>query len=55
VDQIDIRPGDGIVYDDPSVRVSFYTDISIGDLEKSNTTDTPRAYSRLRHGIAMIE
>ncbi len=55
VDQVDIRPGDGLVYNDQSVRVSFYSTLSIEDIEKKNTRDTPRTYSRLPGGIAMIE
>ncbi len=40
---------------DSSVRVSFYPDASIDEIEKLHNTDTPRAYSRLSHGIAVIE
>ncbi len=55
VDQIDIHPWDGIVYNDQSVRVSFYSTLSIEDIEKKNTQTVPRTYSRLPGGIAMIE
>jgi hypothetical protein len=55
IDQVDIRPGDGVVYDQGSVRVSFYSTLSIADIESKNTGNTPRTYSRLPHGIAMIE
>ncbi|MBC7503425.1 hypothetical protein H7169_00440 [Candidatus Gracilibacteria bacterium] len=55
VDQVEIRPGDGIVYDQDSVRVSFYSTLSIQEIESKNTKNTPRTYSRLPHGIAMIE
>lgn len=55
VDQVDIRPGDGVVYDQGSVRVSFYSTLSIADIESRNTGNIPRTYSRLPHGIAMIE
>lgn len=55
VDQVDIHPWDGLVYNDQSVRVSFYSTLSIEDIEKKNTQTTPRTYSRLPGGIAMIE
>ncbi len=55
IDQIDIHPWDGVVYHDQSVRVSFYSKLSIEDIEKKNTRDIPRTYSRLPGGIAMIE
>lgn len=55
VDQVEIRPGDGLVYDRDSVRVSFYSTLSIQEIESKNTGNTPRTYSRLPHGIAMIE
>jgi hypothetical protein len=54
-DQVDIHPWDGLVYNDQSVRVSFYSTLSIEDIEKKNTQTTPRTYSRLPGGIAMIE
>lgn len=55
VDQVDVRPWDGIVYRDQTVRVSFFSTQSIADIEKKNTQNTPRTYSRLPGGIAMIE
>ena len=55
VDQVEIRPGDGLVYDRDSVRVSFYSTLSIQEIEAKNTWNSPRTYSRLPHGIAMIE
>ncbi|MBX9808768.1 hypothetical protein K2X92_00050 [Candidatus Gracilibacteria bacterium] len=55
VDQVEIHPGDGLVYNDQTVRVSFYSTLSIEDIEKKNTRDVPRTYSRLPGGIAMIE
>jgi hypothetical protein len=38
-----------------SVKVSFYKDTPIDQIQLSLDTDTPRAYSRLSHGIAVIE
>ncbi len=38
-----------------SVRVSFYPEASIDEIEKLHNSDAPRAYSRLSHGIAVIE
>lgn len=55
VDQVTIHPWDGVVYNDQSVRVSFYSRLSIEDIEQKNTQTTPRTYSRLPGGIAMIE
>ena len=37
------------------VRVSFYKDTPIAEIEKSMNPATPRAYSRLANGIAVIE
>lgn len=43
-------------WDDASaVKVSFYKDMPIDQIEKSLNPDNPRAYSRLSHGIAVIE
>lgn len=36
------------------VKVAFYRDIPIADIEKSLDPTTPRAYSRLPNGIAVI-
>ncbi len=37
------------------LKVSFYKNTPIDQIEKSLDPDTPRAYSRLSHGIAVIE
>lgn len=37
------------------VRVSFYTDLPIENIEKLHTDTLARAYSRLPNGIAVIE
>jgi hypothetical protein len=37
VDPVEIRPGNGVVYDHDSVRVSFYSTLSIADIESKNT------------------
>lgn len=54
-DKVDIRSSDGIVYDDDTVRVSFYSQASIDDIQQYHREDTPRTYSRLQNGIAVIE
>lgn len=55
VDQVTIRSGDGEVYRDDNVRVSFYSGTSIEDIEKNHGTNKARTYSRLPNGIAVIE
>lgn len=55
VERVEIRPWDGLVYNDDMVRVSFYSHLSIEEIESKNTQITPRTYSRLPNGIAMIE
>lgn len=54
-DKVDIRSSSGIVFDGDWIRVSFYSQASIDDIEKYHWDDTPRAYSRLPNGIAVIE
>lgn len=41
--------------DDGKVRVTFYKDTPIDTIEASLTESSPRAYSRLSNGIAVIE
>ena len=37
------------------IRVSFYKDSTIENIDKNLKADIPRAYSKLSHGIAVIE
>ena len=55
LDQVSVGVSDGVIFEDKKVRVSFYKNTSIEDIEKSNTSNTSRAYSRLPNGIAVIE
>lgn len=42
------------VYTADGVRVQYYKDSTISEIEKTLDTSTPRAYSRLSGGIAVI-
>jgi hypothetical protein len=55
IDQVSIYEKTQSLGHDPSVRVSFYSGASIRDIEQKHTTNTPRTYSRLSNGIAVIE
>jgi hypothetical protein len=55
VDIVAVSSKDGLVYADSQVKVSFYTKNSIQEIEKVHTENTPRTYSRLPNGIAVIE
>lgn len=55
VDQVSVNMSSGVVFQDKTVKVSFYKDTSIEDIEKLHPSDTSRAYSRLPTGIAVIE
>lgn len=54
-DHVIVSSRDGEVYRDDNVRVSFYRDSSIKDIEKKHGKNKARAYSRLPNGIAVIE
>lgn len=54
-DTVQIQSKNGLIYNDSGVRVSFYSDATIDQVEKSHNSDLPRAYSRLPTGIAVIE
>lgn len=43
------------VYEKDGVRVSFYPDTPIDQIDKTLDQNSPRAYSRLPNGIAVIE
>lgn len=55
VDTVEILPSDGLNSDQDSLLVSFYPTMPIAEIEATNTWATPRTYSRLPNGIAMIE
>lgn len=55
LDQVFVGVSDGVIFEDKKVRVSFYKNTSIEDIEKLHPSDTSRAYSRLPNGIAVIE
>jgi hypothetical protein len=55
VDQVSVSSSGGVIFEDTTVKVSFYKDTSIEDIEKLHSSDTSRAYSRLPTGIAVIE
>lgn len=44
-----------MVFEDAKVKVSFYPSLSIEEIEAQHTTTKPRAYTRLAHGIAVVE
>lgn len=54
-DQVTVQPSSMKTSEDGTVRVTFYKDTPIDTIEASLPTDTPRAYSRLSNGIAVIE
>lgn len=54
-DAVDIHSGDGLVYDDHDVRVSFYSQATLSDIQQHHQTTVARTYSRLPNGIAVIE
>lgn len=54
-DSVMITPDKGVVYDDKTVRVSFYTDEPIEKIERIHNSNLPRTFSRLSNGIAVIE
>ena len=54
-DAVDIHRWDGIIYDDPSVRVSFYSRSTLSEVQQYHQTAVARTYSRLPNGIAVIE
>lgn len=45
----------GTLYSDAKVKVSFYPNATIDDIENNHPADVNRAYSRLSTGIAVIE
>ena len=54
-DKVDINTATGFIYDWDGVRVSFYSQATIEDIQKTHASDMPRTYSRLPGGIAVIE
>lgn len=56
IDTVSIKTtASGSIYSDSQVKVSFYPDATIEDIEHNHPADTSRAYSRLPNGIAVIE
>lgn len=55
VDQVLVKSKDKTVFMHNGVKVSFYPNTSIAEIDKSIDPNTPRAYSRLANGIAVIE
>lgn len=49
------RRDDRDVYTKDDVKVSFYPNTPIDDIERDIDQNAPRAYSRLPNGIAVIE
>lgn len=54
VDSVSISSS-GTIYDDEKVKVSFYPNATIEDIEHRHPSEESRAYSRLPNGIAVIE
>lgn len=50
-----VDPKEGVIFEDARVRVSFYQNLSIEEIEKKHPSDRPRAFSRLDKGIAVID
>jgi hypothetical protein len=53
-DVVSVKNSNGFT-DINQVTVSFYRDKTLETIEKNHENDTPRAYSKLTHGIAVIE
>lgn len=54
-DQVTVAPPETRVSEDGTVKVTFYPDTPIEEIETKHPENTPRAYSRLPNGIAVIE
>ena len=54
-DQVTVHQSSTKISDDGKVRVTFYKDTPIDVIEASLPPSSPRAYSRLPNGIAVIE
>ncbi len=54
-DTVHIKSGTWLIYDDNVLKVSFYPQASIDDIEQYHISNSPRTYSRLPNGIAVIE
>ncbi len=55
VDQVLVKSIDKTVYTHDGVKVSFYPNTPIAEIDKTIDPNTPRTYSRLANGIAVIE
>lgn len=54
-DVVSVKKSNDSAPDTSEVKVSYYKDSSIESIDKNLSPDTPRAYSKLSHGIAVIE
>lgn len=54
-DIVQVQMKNGTIYNDSGVKVSFYTNTPIDQVEKKHDSQIPRTYSRLPNGIAVIE
>ncbi len=54
-DVVSVKNSNTTAPDTTEVKVSYYKDSSIESIEKNIPPDTPRAYSKLSRGIAVIE
>lgn len=55
VDQVAVDPKEGIIFEDAKVRVLYYKNTSIEEVEKFLTSPKPRAFSHLRDWVAVVE
>ena len=54
-DRVAVDKKEGVIFEDAQVRVSYYPDTPLQEIEKRHVSNEPRAYSELSHGIAVIE
>ncbi len=54
-DQVTVQPSETKVSEDGKVQVTFYRNTPIEMIDAGLPVDTPRAYSRLPNGIAVIQ
>lgn len=55
-DFVAVDSKEGVIFEDARVKVSFYPSLSIEEIDqKYLASTTPRAYTRLSRGIAVVE
>ncbi len=54
-DFVAVDPKEGVVFEDAKVKVSYYPSQTIEEIEAKHTAIVPRAYTRLAHGVAVVE